>query len=454
MKQSATIRDRQSSAATLEPESESLHSDPRWVLTQRIVAGPHFARSPLLSHFLLYVVSEMLAGRPDPISEHRIGVAVFGRPASYRTDEDNIVRNYARQLRKRLAEHFAGTGRGEPLRIRIPVGGYIPSFVNAVSIRLDEKTALDAPTVAGPSSEPVRQRDAGPDGSENGFWRSPALRSRLVLVCACALLVGLSYLAIYRIVRHRADGDASRVLWRALLAGSASTYIVPPDAGFNLLEDMSRRSVPLASYIKGNFADMPLASVNNHTDQDLRTQQYTDFVSMQIVATVARRPEFDPHRVLLRFPRDLRLDDLKAANALIIGSVSANPWAALVDSNANFRIVPSQDMESAAIVNSKPLQGEAPFYASHWNEPAHETYALILFFPNLDASGHLLAVEGLDVAGTEAAAELLFLGDSIAPILKSAQRADGTLRPFEILLRSTSIQSNAAGTQIIASRLH
>ena len=453
MKPSATIRDRQSSAATLEPEGESLHSDPRWVLTQRIVAGPHFARSPLLSNFLLYVVSEALAGRHDAISEHRIGVAVFGRSLSYRTDEDNIVRNYARQLRKRLAEHFAGTGRDETLRIHIPVGGYIPSFVSAVSMQLDEETGPEPPRPAGLSSGHVKQEATVPGGSEASSPRNPAVRG-LLLVGACALLVGLSYLAIHRIVLHTTDDDASRVLWRALLAGSANTYIVPPDAGFNLLEDMSHRSVPLASYIKGNFAEMPLASVNNHTDQDLRSQQYTDFVSMQIVATIARQPEFDPHRVLLRFPRDLRLDDLKAANAMIIGSVSANPWAALVDSNANFKIVPSQDMESAAIVNSKPLQGEAPIYASHWNEPAHETYALILFFPNLNASGHLLAVEGLDVAGTEAAAELLFRGDTIAPILKSAERADGTLRPFEILLRSTSIQSNAAGTQIIASRVH
>lgn len=453
MKQAATIRDRQSSAATLEPEGESLHSDARWVLTQRIVAGPHFARSPLLSNFLLHVVSETLAGRPDAISEHRIGVAVFGRPVSYRTDEDNIVRNYARQLRKRLAEHFAGTGRDETLRIHIPVGGYIPSFVSAVSLQNDEETGLVSPTPAALSSGQVEQGATVPAGATTGFWSNPAVRM-LLLAGTCALVLGLSCVAIYRVVLHRADGDASRVLWKALLAGSASTYIVPPDAGFNLLEDMSRRAVPLATYIKGNFAEMPLASVNNHTDQDLRSQQYTDFVSMQIVATVARRPEFDPHRVLLRFPRDLRLDDLKAANAVIIGSVSANPWAALVDSNANFKIVPSQDMESAAIVNSKPLQGEAPIYASHWNEPAHETYALILFFPNLNASGHLLAVEGLDVAGTEAAAELLFRGDSIAPILKAAQRSDGTLRPFEILLRSTSIQSNAAGTQIIASRVH
>ncbi len=115
--------------------------------------------------------------------------------------------------------------------------------------------------------------------------------------------------------------------------------------------------------------------------------------------------------------------------------------------------MPSDDMEGAAIVNSHPLAGEQSSYQSHWNEPSHETYALILFVPNLSGVGHLLVVEGLDVAGTEAAAELLFHPDSISPIVERAKRPDGSLRSFEILLRTTSIQSNAEGTQVIANRI-
>jgi hypothetical protein len=111
-------------------------------------------------------------------------------------------------------------------------------------------------------------------------------------------------------------------------------------------------------------------------------------------------------------------------------------------------------MESATIVNAKPEKGEASAYASHWNEPAHETYALILFMPNLSGTGHVLVIEGLDVAGTEAAAELLFNPESIAPFIHSIEGPGGTPRPFEILLRATSIQSNAEGTQIIATRVH
>jgi hypothetical protein len=102
----------------------------------------------------------------------------------------------------------------------------------------------------------------------------------------------------------------------------------------------------------------------------------------------------------------------------------------------------------------KPQPGEAESYVSHWNEPAHETFAVISFLPNLGGNGHLLFLQGLDVAGTQAAAEALFGRDALAPVLRRATRPDGSLRFFEVLLRSTSIQSSAAGTQVIAFRIH
>src|SRR3984957_13754020 len=105
-----------------------LEHDPRWHLAQRIVDSPQFCKSPRLSQFLLYIVSRTLEGRQSEVTEQQIGVHVFGRPRGYRTVDDNIVRNYARQLRKRLAEYFAGEGIAHALRIEIPLGGYLPSF--------------------------------------------------------------------------------------------------------------------------------------------------------------------------------------------------------------------------------------------------------------------------------------------------------------------------------------
>jgi hypothetical protein len=435
-------------------ESNSLQNDPRLTLAQRVAAGPHFARSALLSKFLLYVVSETLAGRQEAITEHRIGVAVFGRPVSYRTDDDNIVRNYARQLRRRLGEHFDGIGRSEPMRIDVPVGGYIPLFVDVAAeternSEAEEKPERSRPILVAQTDErPMAASAPLGDGALTGF-----MRAVLVLI-GILLVASLGWQAKNLFARRELHPNPDRLLWKAIFGGPRNTLIVPSDAGFNLVEDMSHQSFPLSSYIKESFTDSVAKSSSEQALRDLRSQQYTDVVSMQIAMAAARLPEFDPQRIFVRFPRDLQITDLKSDNALIIGSMNANPWAGLIDAKANFHIVSDRDMKGAQIVNTRPIAGEAQAYTSHWNETAHETYALILFLPNLSGSGHVLVVEGLDVAGTQAAAELLFYSSAIAPVLKAAERSDGTLRPFEILVRATSIQSNATGTQIIASRIH
>ena len=110
------------------PNASGLEDDPRWQLAQRVVESAQFSKSPRLSSFLLYIVAKSLEGRRSEITEQQIGVHVFGRPLGYRTVDDNIVRNYARQLRKRLTEYFAGEGIDHALRIEIPLGGYLPSF--------------------------------------------------------------------------------------------------------------------------------------------------------------------------------------------------------------------------------------------------------------------------------------------------------------------------------------
>jgi hypothetical protein len=437
-----------------EPSLSGSSGDPRWELAQRVAAGPHFARSPLLSKFLLFVVAETLEGRDDEITEHQIGVQVFDRPADYRTLEDNIVRSYARQLRKRLAEHFAEEGSAETLRIDIPVGGYVPVFVPAGEEYEKEGAAANGANghvtaQVLPMSKPVGE----PAIARPTRWIRWLLAVFLIAAYSAGL-AGVTWYSATRTAAPQPPREPARALWAALFGGSANSYIVPSDAGFNLLEDISRKPVPLADYIAGNYEKLPLAGVDAHSAEDLRTQQLTPFVDLQIAAALAHLTEDDPERVFVRFPRDLRLDDLKSANAVIIGSVGSNPWAAMAESSANFRIVDRPGMSGAEIINLKPQPGEAASYASHWNEPSHETFALISYLPNLSGNGHLLVLEGLDVAGTQAAAEMLLHPSAIDPILKRATRPDGSLRNFEVLLRSTSIESNATGTQVIASRIY
>lgn len=454
MDQFAAIQSKSRTPLAEEAWRAGLQGDPHWVLAQRVVAGPHFAHSPLLSKFLLFVVAETLEGRGNEITEHQIGVQVFDRPADYRTLEDNIVRSYARQLRKRLAEHFAEEGSAEPVRIEIPVGGYVPVFIPAAENGAREEAA-GLPALAHSPTPSLGPRQLATELAAPARWKTGRWALGVVLVAAySAALIGVTWYAAKRPPAPRPPQEPAHVLWATLFSGPVNSYIVPSDAGFNLLEDLSRRPVPLAEYIAGSYEELPLGAVDAHSAEDLRTQQLTPFVDLQIAAAFAHLSEDDPQHVFIRFPRDLRLDDLKNANAVIIGSVGSNPWAAIAESNANFRIEDRPGMSGAEIINLKPQPGEAPNYASHWNEPAHETFALIDFLPNLSGNGHLLVLEGLDVAGTQAAAEMLWYPSAIDPILKRATRPDGSLRNFEVLLRSTSIQSNATGTQVIASRIY
>ena len=450
--------------------SHDANADARWRLARRVVDSRHFARSPLLSKFLLFVVTETLEGRQQEITEHQIGVQVFGRPTTYRTVEDNIVRNYARQLRKRLAEHFAGAGSHEAMQIEIPVGGYVPVFSDRASIGhaagaqgspADSLPALDD-AMAGAMTDAMTAAGLIPPAAlgsvisrgNAALWKRRRVRLGVaILLGYSALLIALTW-GVFTWLRGGKAPEPARALWQTLLKGPENTYVVPPDAGFNLMEDISHRSLPLADYMHSSYRELPLPQLDDHSVSDLRSQQLTDFVDVQIVAAISRLPDYDPHRVFLRFPRDLRLDDLKNSNAILIGSVCSNPWAALRDARAEFAIVCSDGMQGSSILNRNPRRGEEPSYASHWNEPTHMTYALIGFQPNLSGKGHLLLLEGLDVAGTQAAAEAVLESDAITPILKQATRADGSVAPFEVLLRATSIQANATDTQVIASRIH
>lgn len=431
-------------------------SDPRWQVTQRVVASPHFARSRLLAKFLLYIVSETLQDRKINITEHRIGVQVFDRAPGYSPVEDNIVRNYARQLRRRLAEYFSGEGSAEPIHIDIPLGGYVPLFLPIQLPGSDEDAQSSPHSVAGQSEEPSSTIPSADTAAAPARWRRRLIFGLSLAAYTALLTILVWFIALHRTALHSASRppDPTQPLWSALFGGPANCYIVPADAGLNLLEDIAQHPLPLAYYMNRNYLQMQLPRVDQHSADDLRTQQFTSFVDLQTVSALTHLPEFNPQRVIVRFPRDVQLDDLKTANAVILGAEGSDPWTALAESKANFRIISNPNMQSDTLIDTKPQAGEAPSYVSHWNDPAHETFSLIEYLPNLGGNGHILLLQGLDVAGTQAAAETLFHPDVIAPILRRATRSDGSLRSFEILLRSTSIESNATNAQVIGSRIY
>jgi hypothetical protein len=426
--------------STSEPAASFSTPDPRWDLLQRIVRSKHFAKAPLLSKFLLYVCDRALKGRQKEITEHQIGVLVFGRPESYDPGEDNIVRNYARQLRKRLAEYFADEGIQERFRIEIPRGGYVPVFLP----QHEDSVEVQKEVPAFAASEPARKRK----------WHWPSWRVLVLLLLYSAALCAVSFFLANRRAQPRSSAGLTHTFWGELFNRDSDTFVVPADSGFGILQNLSKTRMSLADYVNGEYAKLALAHIDNESADDLRTQRYTSVVDLEAAAAFVQLPESIHRRLILRFARDLRMDDLKQGNAILIGSEYSNPWNEVFRRNLNFRFEYRPQENGSWIVNTDPRPGEIKTYENNWDGPSHQTYAVIAFLPNLNRSGHVLLIQGLDMAATQAATEFLFRADDLNLTLEKASQPDGSLAPFEVLLQTTSIGSNAPNGRVVASRFY
>jgi hypothetical protein len=449
MAQTKTLED--TKPAELPPERlAAVRSHLREVLTSDAFMGGHRAQD-----FLKLVVEHALAGQLDCLRERMLGAEMFGRPIDYDTGNDAVVRVKASEVRKRLTQYYQALPAPPTIQIELPAGSYAPQFHWAPA---EAPSTPAEPTNFKLSTVSIQTQLGAANGSDavvapRWKWKPWLMRASL-LAAYSAGLISLGWFAGLRSnTSHRIPKPVDTI-WAALFDGKRNTYIVPADVGLDLLEDLSHRPMALAEYMKGGYLELPLPGVDPGSAEGLRSQRITSFVDAQIIAALTGLPEYSSQRTFLRFPRDLRLDDLKDANAVLIGSVGSNPWAAIADDSANFHIVYGQGREGATIVNRNPQSGEQASYESHWNDQAHETFALIAFLPNMSGNGHLLLLQGLDVAGTQAAAETLFHSDAIASVIQRAKRPDGSIRPFEILVRSTSINWNSTDSQVIASRIH
>ena len=111
----------------------------------RILSSPDFDATEREHRFLIYIIQETLAGRGKRIKAYSIAIEVFGREASFDAQNDPIVRIAAGQLRRALERYYLTAGRGDPLKIDIPKGSYVPQFSSSKSVVME---GFMAPTTA------------------------------------------------------------------------------------------------------------------------------------------------------------------------------------------------------------------------------------------------------------------------------------------------------------------
>jgi len=423
----------------------------------RILESRHFSKAPLLTSFLRFVWQRSLAGNAPRITEQEIGVKVFRRQPGYDPGEDNIVRNYARQLRRRLDEYYAHEGRSETLRLEVPRGGYVPVFVEAPvhpqgasePEGIHHVLAASLSPKPGPSPSPLSHEQyspirSGPLASWR-LWRW--VLSALILIAAGGWTVTHFH---HRFAgRPPLDNDSASAVWREVFRHGQNTYVVPADTGFVMLQEMSKRTFSLADYER-----WPGVEQFDHVYTSyLKAQKYTSVLDLRIVSRLERRPEAEADRFIIRSARDLKVEDLSEGNAVLLGSIFSNPWVAVAEPQLNFHFVYDPSSSRSWISNLHPHNGEEAIYSTGWSSYSHGTYAVLALVPNLNKTGHILLIQGLDGAGTEAATEMLFSVDGLRSVITAARRPDGSLRGFEVLIRATALESQATESRIIAYRV-
>jgi adenylate cyclase len=141
-------------------EDRGLAAEKIQLQLQRILDSPEFHATDMQRKFLEFIITETIAGRDNEIKGYTVATQVFGRREDFDQAIDPIVSIQANQLRRALERYYLVAGEGDPIRIDIPKGTYIPTFHKNVEVESD-KIALSTRI---------------PDVSFEGPWPSVLIR--------------------------------------------------------------------------------------------------------------------------------------------------------------------------------------------------------------------------------------------------------------------------------------
>jgi hypothetical protein len=434
------------SVSTQLPAVDDLRTDARWQLVGRILSSIPFQKSNRLRDLLQYIAEQTLHGNAHELTEQHIGNALFHKPLDYSPIEDSSVRVHVRQLRLKLHEYFHEEGRDEPILLDIPKGSYAPVFRPAM-----QKTA--AALIAVPPSAVVS---------------GVALPRRAMIPwLICGFLAIICILLAYRVITLKAANVAhapAALAWpfSQIFDPKHQTVIVVADSNYGMSRILTSQPGSLEQYLRGESLQVPAVSKAGPADSRLSDyiskSTLTSFADVSDVVSLYKMAGALQAQVSVRYPRDLRTRELDHNNYIFIGSPGSNPWVTLLQEKLNFRESESVVGKSAKVfLNRKPRAGEAAEYTGlQWTGTTGEDYATISLLPNATHDGSVLALQGLQQEGTEAAGRFLADEENRRQLMAALDISvpDGSPQEiwFEALIRSRAVSGAPSSTTLVAVR--
>ena len=327
---------------------------------QRVLESPQFRRTPKLQRFLELVCDYYFQNRAHEINEFLIGTEAFGKGPAFDPSQDSLVRVQAREVRRRLREHYQTDGKGSQLILDIPLGHYVPSFTLVENHQ---------------ASKPPRF-----------FKASWIMLGATALVCILALfltdrerrqLLGASALAAAR----TAPGQTPLLscFWNRFLESDVPTLLVlsNPDVG------ECKPSAPAADGSTRMIASDGSPCPDEFTGMG-------EAVALHLVTNLFQSAK---QTLIVKQSRMVNADDIKRYNLILLGGKSVNSWTRRLGNDLSLE---------------QPENDLAQRYATVFDQKTNELVrdrAIIALRKHASTGHWLLFLYGKHSQGTQAAAE-------------------------------------------------
>lgn len=116
---------------------------------------------------------------------------------------------------------------------------------------------------------------------------------------------------------------------------------------------------------------------------DLANRRYTSIVDVEAILHMHERARVFNSEILVRFAPDLRPNDLKSCNVILLGASTADPLVELFEKDMNF-VLQDDYMLDRAVLNRRPLNGEPDHWAFPHGNPNRDVFGVVAYRPNLD----------------------------------------------------------------------
>ncbi len=459
MKESAVLH---SEAATdqTHPRSSDIFSSEayRRELLQRVLRSIPFAKSERLGALLTYICEMSFKGTADKLNEQRIGCSVFGRAKDYDSSIDGIVRSQASRLRQRLDQYFSEEGRDEPLRISIPRGSYVPLFSETKVVVSHREVIVGELGAEQSQNEPAPLTAPSTISAAWSLTLLPWLLLSVLIVTWGATWLHSLHLQTAAATPEKSGDPVLSRFWGGLLTPGVKSLMVMPDSGLVMYENFSGERIDLKSYLDGKYR----AGVSEARQQgpptfqatpmlDLASRRYTSMVDVEAVLHMQERARLAKSGLDIRYARDLRPNDFKTGNVILLGASTADPWVELFEKDMNF-VLQDYYTRYLAVVNRHPANGEPERWAFLHGNPNREVFGVVAYQPNVTGDGNALILEGTSMSGTEAATDFIMDDSQFIPFLAGIGATKEHIPHFEVVLTTNNLGSSAGRPKILAWR--